>query len=57
MKTSVISNISEFYDLVTVEEIKSQSFEEELLKINKIRHGLGAAYFLGVILLLTTLFL
>jgi hypothetical protein len=57
MKARAISNIYEFYNAVSVQEIKSQTFEEELLKINKIRYGLGVVYFLGVSFLLTTLFL
>jgi len=57
MKANAISSISEFYNSVTVEEVKSQTFEEELLKVNKIRYGLGLTYFFGVVILLTTLFL
>ena len=57
MKARVISNITDFYDVVTVEEIKTRSFEEEILRINKIRYGLGVGYFFGVVILLTTLFL
>ena len=56
MKAKAISNIYEFYNSVSVDEIKSQSFEEELLKVNKIRHALGVTYFLGVSSLLAALF-
>ncbi|MBI1932648.1 MAG: hypothetical protein HYS24_08935 [Ignavibacteriales bacterium] len=57
MKARAISNVSEFYKVVNVEELKSQSLEESLLQVNKVKYNLGLVYFVALAVLLTTLFI
>ena len=54
---NTISNISEISNSTTVENIKELSFTEELQKVNKIKYNLSLAYFAGLTVLMTTLFL
>ncbi len=57
MKAKAISNVSEFYKVVGVEELKSKSLEESLLQVNKVKYNLGLVYFAALAVLLTTLFI
>lgn len=57
MKARAISNISEFYKVTEISELKSETFEDGLLKINRIKYNLGLAYFAAVTILLTLLFI
>ncbi len=54
---STISNISEISNATTVQNIKVLSFTEELQKVNKIKYNLSLAYFAGLVVLMTTLFI
>ncbi|MBK8944908.1 MAG: hypothetical protein IPM32_06485 [Ignavibacteriae bacterium] len=57
MKARAISNISEFYKVTEISELKSETFEDGLLKINRIKYNLGLVYFAAVTILLTSLFI
>ncbi|MFZ1289024.1 MAG: hypothetical protein WAR79_02980 [Melioribacteraceae bacterium] len=56
MKARTLSSISEFYKVTEIEELKSETLEEGLLKINRLKYNLGLVYFAAVTILLTTLF-
>jgi hypothetical protein len=53
----IISNITAYPKVVTVDESKSLSINEEIARINKVKYNLSVVYFLGVVTLLTTLIL
>jgi len=52
-----ISNIIEWTNAISRENVKTLSYSEELEKINKIKYNLGLLYFAGLTILMTTLFL
>jgi hypothetical protein len=53
----VLSNISEISHINSEQNTKILSFTEELQKVNKIKYNLSLAYFAGLVVLMTTLFL
>ena len=53
----IISNITAYPKVVTIDDSKSISVNEEIARINKVRYNLSIAYFAGVVALLTTLIL
>jgi hypothetical protein len=53
----IISNITAYPKVVTIDDSKSLSINEEIARINKVKYNLSVVYFLGVVTLLTTLFL
>jgi hypothetical protein len=53
----VISNISEISNINSIQNTKVLSFSEELQKLNKIKYNLSLAYFAGLVVIMTTLFL
>ncbi|MBK7104534.1 MAG: hypothetical protein IPH62_04560 [Ignavibacteriae bacterium] len=56
MKAKALSSISDFYKVTEISEMKSETFEDGLLRINKIKYNLGLVYFAAVTILLTSLF-
>ena len=54
---NTISNIAEISNSATLENIKVLSLTEELQKVKKIKYNLSLAYFAGLTVLMTTLFL
>lgn len=52
-----LTNISELNSVLSKEEVQVLSFSEELVKIEKIKLGLSFSYFLGLVILTSTLFL
>ena len=53
----IISNITAYPKVVTIDESKSLSINEEIARINKVKYNLSVVYFLGVVTLLSTLIL
>ena len=56
MKAKALSSISDFYKVTEISEMKSETIEDGLLRINKIKYNLGLVYFAAVTILLTSLF-
>ena len=52
-----LTNISEFDSVLPEEKVQVLSFSEELVKIEKIKFGLCFGYFVGLVILSSTLFL
>lgn len=53
----IISNITTYPQVVTINETKTVAYTEEIKMIQKIKHNLSIVYFAGVVVLMTTLFL
>lgn len=50
-----LTNIADFSNSVEIQETKVLSFSEEMGKIEKIKYRLSIVYFIGVIILTSTL--
>lgn len=53
----IISNITAYPKLITIDDSKSLSINDKIVRINKVKYNLSITYFAGVVVLLTTLFL
>lgn len=53
----VFSNITTYPKVVTIDDSKSLSINEEIARINKVKYNLSVVYFISVVTLLTTLFI
>lgn len=52
-----LTNISELNNVLPKEKVQVLSFSEEVVKIEKIKFGLCIVYFLGLVIITSTLFM
>ena len=52
-----LTRISDLENSFPIEKVKVLSFTEELKKIEKIKFGLSFGYFLGLVIITSTMFL